>query len=179
MEEPRLDFIEELLRESEMADAQKKIEMDRMRADQLLTAVSVIEGHMADANELVDKEIRLLEEYRSKELGRLDKQRSWLVFNLDGYMRSTGDKTLRLPHGILKLRKGRDKVAITALDQFLAVGPKLGLVRTVPEEIAPDLQAIVNHIKTTGEIPAGVEFISGDTKFSYTTISKEESDERE
>jgi hypothetical protein len=59
------------------------------------------------------------------------------------------------------------------------VGPKLGLVRTVPEEIAPDLQAIVNHIKTTGEIPAGVEFISGDTKFSYTTTSKEESDEGE
>ena len=179
MEEPRLDFIEELLRESEMADAQKKIEMDRMRADQLLTAVSVIECHMADANELVDKEIRLLEEYRSKELGRLDKQRSWLVFNLDGYMRSTGDKTLRLPHGILKLRKGRDKVAITALDQFLAVGPKLGLVRTVPEEHAPDLQAIVNHIKTTREIPAGVEFISGDTKFSYTTTSKGDTDERE
>jgi phage host-nuclease inhibitor protein Gam len=177
--EERIDFIEGLLQAAEQADQERKIEMDTLRADQILAAIGKLEEGMYDVNQLCDKELKLIEEYRSNELARLDKQRSWFVFNLDGFMRSTGEKTLRLPHGILKLRKGRDKVAITALDQFLAVGSKLGLVRTVPEEIAPDLQAIVNHIRNTKEIPAGVEFISGDTKFSYTTTSKEKSDERE
>jgi phage host-nuclease inhibitor protein Gam len=177
--EERIDFIEQLLQEAEKADQEHRVEMDRLRADQILAAIAKLEEGMSEVNDLCDKELKLIEEYRANELARLDKKRSWLEFNLDGFMRSTGEKTLRLPHGILKLRKGRDKVAITALDQFLAVGPKLGLVRTVPEEHAPDLQAIVNHIKTTREIPAGVEFISGDTKFSYTTTSKEESDERE
>jgi Bacteriophage Mu Gam like protein len=177
--EERIDFIEQLLQEAEKADQEHRVEVDRLRADQILAAIGKLEEGMYDVNQLCDKELKMIEEHHSNELARLDKKRSWFVFNLDGFMRSTGDKTLRLPHGILKLRKGRDIVAITALDQFLIVGSKLGLVRTVPEEIAPDLQAIVNHIRTTGEIPAGVEFISGDTKFSYTTTSKEESDERE
>ena len=105
----RIDFIAELLRESELADKESKIEMDRLRADQLLAAVAVLEEHMADVNDLVDKEIRLLEEYRSNELSRLDKQRSWLLHNLEAFARSSGEKTMRLPHGILKMRKGRDQ----------------------------------------------------------------------
>jgi Bacteriophage Mu Gam like protein len=179
MNTPRPDFLAELLAENEDADQQKRIEMDRLRADQLLAAVAVLEGHMEEVNQLVEQEIRLLEEYRSSELSRLDKKRSWLVFNLDGFMRTTGDKTIRLPHGVLKLRKGRDHVVVVALDQFLEVAPKLGLVRTVPEQLTPDMQAIVTHIKTTGEIPAGVEFIAADTRFSYTTTTKGETDERE
>jgi len=167
--EQRIDLIEELLLQAEQADQEKKIEMDRLRADQILAAISKLEEGMVDVNELCDKEIKLVEEYRANELARLDKKRSWLVFNLDGFMRSTGEKTLRLPHGSLKLRKGRDKVAVVALDEFLKIGPRLKLVRSVPEQVTPDIQAIINHIKTTGEIPAGVQFIPADTRFSYTT----------
>jgi hypothetical protein len=171
MDTPRPDFLAELLAENEDADREKRMEMDRLRADQLLTAVATLEGQMNDVNELVDKEMRLLEEYRSSELSRLDKRRSWLVFNLEGFARSTGEKTLRLPHGILKLRRGRDKVAIVALDRFLAIGQKLGLVRTVPESVAPDIQAILAHIKATNSIPDGIEYLTADTRFSYTTTS--------
>ncbi len=167
--EDRIDFIEELLLQAEVADQEKKIEMDRVQSDRMLAAIAALEEDMAEVNELCDKELKLIEEYRANELARLDKKRSWLVFNLDGFMRSTGEKTLRLPHGSLKLRKGRDKVAVVALDEFLKIGSKLKLVRSVPEQITPDIQAIINHIKTTGEIPAGVQFIPADVRFSYTT----------
>jgi hypothetical protein len=177
--EQRIDFIEEILQEAERADKEKKIEIDRLRADQILAAIAKLEAGMAEVNDLCEKELKLVEEYRANELARLDKKRSWLVFNLEGFMRASGEKTVRLPHGSLKLRKGRDKAAVVALDEFLKVGPQLGLVRTVPEELAPDLQAIINHIKSTGEIPAGVEFIAADVKFSYTTTSNGETDERE
>ena len=167
--EDRIDFIEELLLQAEQADQEKKIEMDRLRADQILAAIAKLEEGMADVNELCDKELKLIEEYRANELARLDKKRGWLVFNLEGFAGSTGEKTVRLPHGTLKLRKGRDKVAVVALEEFLKVGPSLKLVRSVPEQITPDIQAIILHIKTTGEIPAGIQFIEADVRFSYTT----------
>jgi hypothetical protein len=179
MEEPRLDFIEELLQESEARREQETVEMNKLMADRMLSAVAVLESQMEAVNQLVEKEIQLLEGYRSSELSRLDKKRSWLVFNLDGYMRSTGEKTLRLPHGSLKLRKGRDKVAVVALDEFLKIGPRLKLVRSVPEQVTPDIQAIITHIKTTGEIPAGVQFIPADVRFSYTTNGGKDDSERE
>jgi hypothetical protein len=90
-----------------MEDQETKIEMDRLRADQFLAAVAVPEEQMADVNDLVDKEIRLLEEYRSNELSRLDKQRSWLMHDREAFARSSGEKTLRSPHGTIKRRKGR------------------------------------------------------------------------
>ncbi len=171
MEEQRIDFIEELLLQAEQADQEKRIEMDRLRADQILAAIGTLEESMSDVNDLCEKELKLVEEYRANELARLDKKRSWLVFNLDGFMRSTGEKTLRLPHGSLKLRKGRDKVAVVALDEFLKVGSKLKLVRSVPEQVTPDIQAIITHIKNTGEIPAGVQFIPAEVRFSYVTLN--------
>jgi hypothetical protein len=176
--EKRFDFIEQMLLEAEQAEEKHQIELDRIKADQMLSAVSVVEGQMADVNDLVEKEIRLLEEYRSNELSRLDKKRSWLTWNLEQFIRSTGEKTIRLPHGQLKIRKGRDRVAVVSLEKLLEVGPALGLVRTVPEQLTPDIQAILTHIKNTGNIPPGVEFIEADTKFSYTTTSGDK-DERE
>jgi hypothetical protein len=169
MEEQRLDFIEELLQESNARREQETVEMNKLMADRMLAAIAVLEGQMEEVNQLVETEIKLLEEYRSSQLTRLDKKRSWLAFNLEGFMRSSGEKTVRLPHGSMKLRKGRDKAIVVALEEFLTVGPKLGLVRTIPEQATPDIQAIVNHIKTIGEIPAGVTFIPADIRFSYST----------
>ena len=175
----RIDFIAELLRESELADKESRIELDRLRADQLLAAVAVLEDRMSDANDLVDKEVRLLEDYRASELSRLDKQRSWLLHNLEAFARSSGEKTMRLPHGVLKMRKGRDKVSVVEMDAFLKVAGKLGLVRSVPESITPDNQAILNRIKATGDIPPGVEYFPAETRFSYTTKGESTDDERE
>jgi hypothetical protein len=164
-----MTFIDEILAEAEIAEEKRKIELDRLRADQLLMAVARLEAGMGDVNKLADDEIRLIEEYRATELARLDKKRSWLVWNLEQYMRSTDDKTIRLPHGILKIRKGRDRIAVVAMDLFLKVGQKLGLLRTIPETYSPDVQAILDHIHRTGEIPPGVEFIPADNRFSYST----------
>jgi hypothetical protein len=174
------DFIEELLAESAIADANKRIEVNKLRADQLLMAVSTLDTQMAEVNELADDEIQLIEAYRSKELARLDKKRSWLLWNLEQFMRSTSEKTIRLPHGTLKIRKGRDRVAIVAMEKFLAVANKLKLLRKVPEEYNPDNAAILAHVKNTGEIPPGVEFIPAGSKFSYSTNGEsDDTDERE
>ena len=116
--------------------------MDRLQADKVLAAIGALEHQMAEVEELCHQEQKLIEEYRSRELERLQKKRAWLVFNLEAWVRTTGEKTIRLIHGICKLRKGRDKVEIVSMDLFLKVGSELGLVRTVPEQVEPDIRAI-------------------------------------
>jgi hypothetical protein len=176
----RVDFIAEILREAEIADAEKKVELDALRADQLLSAIAVIENQMNEVSELVEKEVRLLEEYRNSEWTRQEKKLSWLRFQLEGYARSTGEKTMRLPHGTLKLRKGRERVAVVRMDEFLKEAQSLGLLRTVPESHTTDAAAVLAHIRRTGHIPNGVEYFPADVKFTYsTTTNKEEDDERE
>jgi phage host-nuclease inhibitor protein Gam len=163
-----MNFIEELLQEAEIREKEYKEEMDKLKADQMLAAIEKLDEQMNDVIKLADDEIALIEEYRKQELEKLEKKRSWLTFNLEGYIRSTGEKTITLPHGQIKLRQGRQKVQVIDMDKFLKVGEKLNLLRKVPESYEPDLQAINQHIKLTGEIPRGVDVIPGETKFSYS-----------
>jgi phage host-nuclease inhibitor protein Gam len=163
-----MNFIEELLEEAEVREKEYQKEMDKLKADQMLAAVEKIESQMNDVIELAEEEIRLIEDYRKSELEKLEKKRSWLAFNLEGYIRSSGDKTITLPHGQIKLRQGRQKVQVIDMDKFLKAGERLNLLRKIPESYEPDLSAIYQHIKFTGEIPQGVDVISGETKFSYS-----------
>jgi hypothetical protein len=116
-----MNFMDELLAEVEEKEEKRKLELDRLRADQLLTAIGTLEQRADDINELADSEIKLIEEYRSVELTKVQKKISWLSWNLHQFINSSGEKTIRLPHGVLKLRLGRDKVTITELQQFLDV----------------------------------------------------------
>jgi len=43
-------------------------------------------------------------------------------------------------------------VAVVAMEKFLEVGRKLGLIRKVPESETPDVQAILRRIQTIGDI---------------------------
>ena len=166
-------FIEELLRDAETKEANEKIVVDKLRADQLLSAIATLESQMTEVNELVQKEIALLEEYRSKELSRVDKKLSWLTFQLEQFMRSSSEKTVRLPHGIIKLRKGRSRVVIADMPKFLERAGLRGLLKQVPESFVPDMQAISDyHKKTGGALPDGCQLIPGETKFSYTTTEE-------
>ena len=163
-----MNFIEELLQEAEQREQEYKVEMDKLRADQMLAAIEKLDEQMNEVIELAEEEIKLIEDYRKQELEKLDKKRSWLTFNLEGYIRSTGEKTIALPHGQIKLRQGRQKVQVIDMAKFLKIGDRLNLLRKIPESLEPDLSAIQQHIKRTGEIPIGVDVIPGETKFSYS-----------
>ena len=166
-------FIEELLLQAEQRAEKEKIEVDKLRADQMLSAIGTLEKQMNDVVELVNAEVALLENYRVQELSRLEKKLSWLAFNLDSYARSTGEKTVRLPHGILKLRKGRDRIVITSMEEFLKNPGNSNLLKQIPESFQPDMDAIGNYFKRTGgKVPDGCEFIPGEVTFTYTTTEQ-------
>jgi hypothetical protein len=85
---------------------------------------------------------------------------------LEAYLRETGNKTLDLPHGIMKIRRTPEKVEISDIAVFLQHA-RSELLAIVPESIKPDLKKIKEYVKRTGEIPEGVSFIDGTDKFSY------------
>ncbi len=161
-----MTFIDELLAESE----QKELEMNKLRADQLLMAITVLETKMEDVDRLVDEEIHIIESYRKSEFAKLEKKCSWLTWNLEQFIRSTNEKTIKLPHGAIKLRLGRDKVEVSNMETFMKQAPKLGFLKVIPESYEPDLQKIHEYIKRKGTIPNGVTLTPAKTKFSYTTL---------
>jgi phage host-nuclease inhibitor protein Gam len=173
-----MTFIDKLIEEAEVADIEHKLEMDKLRADQLLMAISVLEEKLDEVSDLADKEIALIKEFQTCESEKLNKKISWLKWNLEQYIRSTDDKTINLPHGQLKIRLGRDKIEVADMDKFLKTAAERGFLRTIPESYQPDLQAILEHLRRTGEIPPGVELIPAQTKFSYTTKKGKTNEQR-
>jgi phage host-nuclease inhibitor protein Gam len=168
------NFMEELLAEVEGKEQERKLELDRVKADQILMALSKIDAQSEEIDRVASEETALIESWRKNELDRLDKKRSWLCWNLSQFLKSTQEKTIRLAHGTIKERMGRDKVDITNIDVFLKVGAKYGLLRTYPEHKEPDLNAVLTYIKRTGEIPPGVVLIPGTPKSGYTLVNKGE-----
>jgi hypothetical protein len=171
--EASMNFIDELLAQAEVAEAERRLEMNKQQANHILAAIAVLEGKQAEVESLVSEEMRLLTEYRENEVQRLQKKIRWLAWNLEQFMRehntATQDKTLTLPKGQLKLRQSRGTVDIVDIDLFMKSGTKLGLVRTIPERYEPDLQAVMKRIITTGEVVPGTSYQEGVIKFSYTT----------
>lgn len=167
-----VQWLEDLLQESADRETQVKLEFDRLKADQALAAISKLDADMAGVNALADEEIRLIESYRKSELERLEKKLNWLVINLEGFLRKhneeTGEKSLRLPHGSMGLRKSRDRVEISNPDLFAKVADRLGLWRVSPEKKEPDLQAVSAAVKIQKSIP-GVVVIPGSINFHYST----------
>src|SRR5258706_3116332 len=162
-------FIDELLLESEQKEKQQLIEMNRLRADQILAALMVLEQQADAVNKLADDEVQIIEDYRQSELQKIEKKASWLAYNLEQYIRSTNEKTIILPHGKLKLHLGRDKVQIIDMEKFTKIAAARGLLRPIPESFEPDLQKILVYLKQNRLLP-GVALISAQTKFSYTTL---------
>lgn len=167
-----MTFIDELLAEAEEAEEQRRLELDKVRADQLLSAITVLQQQAEEIETIADREVELIEHYRNTELAKANKKIGWLAWNLEQFIRNTGDKTIRLPHGEIKLRLGRDKVQVPDPDSFVSDPVHKDLIRVVPESKQPDLVAIMDRVKKTGEVPTGVEFIPAEIKFHFNTITR-------
>lgn len=165
-----MTFIDELIAESEIQDAKHAVEMTKIRADLILAALIVLENKVDEVNQLADDEIGIIEEYRQVELAKLDKKIGWLSFQLEGFIRASGDKTMNLAHGSIKLRMGREKIEITDPEKFLPIAERKGLLKTIPEESVPDLSKIQMYIKSHGAILPGIAITPAQIRFSYKTL---------
>jgi hypothetical protein len=174
-----MTFLDELLLEVEEKEKKEKLELDRVRADQLLMVLEGIDAQTDEITKTADAEIQLIESWKASELSRIDKKRSFIVWQLEEYAKALGEKTVRLPHGVLKLRQGRDKVDVVDIDRFMPAATRNNLLRTCPEHSEPDLNAILAYIKQTKRVPPGVELIPGTQKFTYLLTERKPSNGEE
>lgn len=165
-----MTFIDELLAEAEVKDKEQLLQMNRLRADQMLAALMVLEQQAEDVNKLADDETAIIETYRTIELGKIEKKMSWLEYNLEQFIRSTKDKTINLPHGALRLRMGRDKIEITDMEKFIPVAERKGLLKHIPESFEPDMQKVLAYVRQGGILPPGASLTPAQSRFSYTTL---------
>jgi phage host-nuclease inhibitor protein Gam len=164
-----MTFIDDLLAEAEVRDSKERIEMSKLRADQTLAALAVLESQVDEVNQLADDEIALVEQYREAEIQKLRKKMSWLEYNLEQFMRASESKTLNLPHGRVTLRLGRDKIEITNPELFLPVAERKGLMKLIPESTEPDLAKVQAYLKRGLSLP-GVAITPAQIRFSYKTL---------
>lgn len=166
-------FIDELLADVEAQEVGQRIELTRVQADLCLRKIRDLEGQLSEVERLAQEEQMLIEQYRQSENDRLTRKITWLAVQIEAFMREhnrlTGDKSLNLVSGQLKLRQQRDKVIVEDPEQAMPAAMKQGLVRVVPESFEIDAAKLLRHTKTTGEILPGTKLVEGDTKFTYIT----------
>jgi phage host-nuclease inhibitor protein Gam len=184
MEKQSPPWLQELLDAAEAQEQKQLIEFSKIKADQALAAIAEIESKINEANEIAEKEINLIQQWNLSEVEKLQKKIDWLVWNLENYMKGTGEKTISLPHGKIQFRMGRDRYEVVDLPRFLPIGQKLGLVRVTPAKTEPDLLAIANYTKLNGgKPPVGVMLTPAQSKFTYKTkrtndVNNERNDEQ-
>jgi phage host-nuclease inhibitor protein Gam len=183
MEKQSPPWLQELLDAEEKKEKDRFIEMSKMRADQALAAIAVLETQINEANSLAESEIALIQKWNLSEVEKIQKKIDWLAFNLENFMKGTGEKTISLPHGKIQFRMGRDRYEVVDLPRFLPIGQKLGLVRVTPAKTEPDLLAIASYTKVNGKPPVGVMLTPAQPKFLYKTkgsndVNNERNDEQ-
>lgn len=183
MEKQSPPWLQELLDQEAIREEKQKLEMSKIMADRALAAIAVIESKINEVNEIAEKEITLIQNWNLSEVEKLQKKIDWLVWNMQNWMQSTGEKTITLPHGKIAFRMGRDKFSVVDEQKFMITAQKLGLVRVTPAKTEPDLIAIANYTKLNGKPPVGIMLTPAQPKFSYKTkgtndVNNERNDEQ-
>jgi phage host-nuclease inhibitor protein Gam len=173
------EWLTELLEMAAQKEERIRIEMSKVRADQALAVIASIEEKASEIEQIAEEEIKLITRWKESELVKLQKKESWLSFQLEQFLNKTGESTLNLAHGVIKVRKSRDKVTVVDEEKFLPVGRKLGLVRHIDAKEEPDLNSIRAYLKLHGNRPpSGVIVTPGQPTFSYSTLKKGTPDEQ-
>ncbi len=170
-------WLQELLDQAEIADKNNLLAMNKIRADEALAAIALIEEKIKEIEQIAQQEIDLYTNWKDSETAKLQNKINWLSFNLEKFIRSTGDPTITLAHGTIKIRKSRDKIDIIDLQKFTVIAQRHGLLRHIDAKDEPDMNAIKAFIKINGgKPPLGVMLTPGQPTFSYTTKKKGSTD---
>jgi hypothetical protein len=162
-------WFDDLMTEIEKKEQDRRLEMNKIRCDQVLQAISVLEERVAEISDVATKERAMIDEWEQSETSKLQRQVDWLARQLEFWIRSTDQKSVVLPHGSIFLRTGRPKVSVVDLEKFLPIGEKLELIREKPSEKQADLNAISAYIRRVGTPPPGIAFTPATVNFSYKT----------
>lgn len=164
-----MKWLDELLEEAEKAEKGRKLEMDKIRCDQALQTIKVLQQKTSEVEAIAAQETKLIEDWKAAEVGKLQRQIDWLAGQCENFIRSSDQKTIVLPHGSLHLRLGRPKVTIIDEATFTPIGQRLGLIKIKPSTTDPDLNAIHAYVRRVGSVPPGIAYTPATVGFTFKT----------
>ena len=145
----------------------------RLQADGALWQLSQLEDERREIESLAQHEIEHIQRWQEQETARLAQRIQLFSSSLEAFLKREGHKSLRLPHGELKLRKAPDTLQI---DEETFDWTQEAFVRIVPEQRKPDVAKLKKHLKATGELLPGVQWQPGTARFSFVATSSRKED---
>jgi len=139
--------------------------LDQAKIDQLLWVVRKLEHQMAENETGAQIQLDQIAMWLDTANGKLDSQRRYLLTMCRQWLEQTGQRSASLVNGLIKLRKRQAKLEIMDADKVISDSR---FQREIPAKIEIDKKAIRDHIKSTGEIPAGVDLVPQADQFSAT-----------
>ena len=134
------------------------------------------ERHM-ESMQRIHRDIQQLENHRQGLIDRADqwfekqstsllKRINWHEESLRGYIAITGKKTVKLINGTIKTRSGSESTVITDEEAFMAWARKHN-TELINEKTtySPAKKAIKDSVSAGGQMPDGVEFVTGEPSF--------------
>ena len=159
-------YLDELFSEEEQADLQKEEVTPEIRFTRFLWKIKFIEQELDKHQRVAEAMINEVSSWFDKKKSQLEGQIRFLCDQMQNYLVIQDLKSLSLPSGKIGFRNQQDKIEILDYDLFYSKALP-ALLRHVPESYEPDMKKIKEHIKTTSEIPEGIEVSSQDPKFYY------------
>ncbi len=156
-------FIDELLADVE----QQEIQQTSAYYDLLILEIAKLEEEISHNFKEADKETAIIKEWAIKKNAVLNERSQLLKMKLESYIRESGNKTMDLPHGTLKIRRTPNKVEITDMELFLK-NARSEMLSVIPEQVKPDLNKIKAFMKVSNKTPEGVTVIEGKDEFKLT-----------
>ena len=144
------EFLEEVHEAKTMADA-----------DYLLGKVAELDKQIAEINESTEIQVNRINQWRESRINSIEKQKQYFIPSLHAFIQQSGKRTIKLVNGNINLRKLQPKLEIIDEEIIPNQFIKIREVSTI------DKSGIKAHIKSTGEIPDGVDYIKQDDKFGY------------
>jgi hypothetical protein len=165
------NFLDELLMEVESRESEQQLAY----CDMLILRAKELKEKMEKNLRQAEEEKRIIETWLISKNLELEERYGMIIKKLEMIMTQRGEKTIDLPHGVMKIRKMPDRVEIEDLEVFMKNAGE-ELVTVIPEQIRADLQKIKQYIKRTQRIPAGVKYIEGREEFRLKIKEEDNND---
>ena len=137
-----------------------------IRLDKFLWVIKLKEAELEKCKDLANESITKTQNWLNSKEQKICSTIEYLSGQMRNYLKSQKLKTLSLPMGTIGFRKQPDTLEIIDESAFFENAlPEL--IRHIPESFTPDLKAIKEHIKLTGDLPDGIEIKTKDEKFYY------------
>lgn len=155
------NFMDELLAEVEDKENQLSEKLSKEHADLILMEMQKHTNSMEENCRAAEAEIKIIKDFYLGKNFKAQEKIEFLERKLKEFLLEQEERTLSLPHGTIRLRKGRDKIIVESLQTFLENKFSHELIN-IKQDFKPDLSKIKAYItRSGGKVPDGVVVVPG------------------